>query len=75
MGFVSTSAKDPKLAPINARAETVAISSMFRDAFRRHRCLIVANAFYVEAGRAQADAIPHPPPLEPPVRLCRGSGP
>ena len=45
-GFVSTSAKEPKLAPINARAETVATSSMFRDAFRRHRCLVVADGFY-----------------------------
>ena len=45
-GFVSSSAKDPMPAPINARAETVATSSMFRDAFRRHRCLVVADGFY-----------------------------
>jgi putative SOS response-associated peptidase YedK len=45
-GFVSPSAKDPKLAPINARAETLATSSMFKDAFRRHRCLVVADGFY-----------------------------
>jgi putative SOS response-associated peptidase YedK len=31
---------------INARAETVAEASAFRDAFEAHRCLIVADGFY-----------------------------
>jgi putative SOS response-associated peptidase YedK len=31
---------------INARTETVAEASAFRDAFRTHRCLIVADGFY-----------------------------
>jgi putative SOS response-associated peptidase YedK len=31
---------------INARAETVAEAAAFRDAFRMHRCLIVADGFY-----------------------------
>jgi putative SOS response-associated peptidase YedK len=45
-GFTPSFAKEPKLTPINARAETVATSPMFRDAFRRRRCLIVADGFY-----------------------------
>src|SRR5215218_7200773 len=40
-------AKDPKGArqPINARAETVAGSPMFREAYAKRRCLVLANAF------------------------------
>jgi putative SOS response-associated peptidase YedK len=32
--------------PINARAETVATTGMFRDAFLKRRCLVLAQAFY-----------------------------
>lgn len=32
--------------PINARAETVNTSGMFRSAFAKRRCLVPANAFY-----------------------------
>jgi putative SOS response-associated peptidase YedK len=32
--------------PVNARAETVATSGMFRNAFARRRCLVPAAAFY-----------------------------
>jgi putative SOS response-associated peptidase YedK len=34
------------LRPINARAETVAKSGMFRRAVEQRRCLVPADAFY-----------------------------
>jgi putative SOS response-associated peptidase YedK len=39
-------AKDKKLAPINAKAETAADQPMFRAAFRQRRCLIPADGYY-----------------------------
>ena len=36
----------PKAQPINARAETVSTSGMFRQAFARRRCIIPADGFY-----------------------------
>ena len=41
--------------PINARAETVATSGMFKSVFARRRCLVPADAFYewkpIEGGK------------------------
>ncbi|MGE0714582.1 MAG: SOS response-associated peptidase [Alphaproteobacteria bacterium] len=47
-GLVPSWAKDRKIAwkLINARAETVATTSAFRQAFARRRCLVPADAFY-----------------------------
>jgi putative SOS response-associated peptidase YedK len=47
-GLVPHWADSPKDAArkINARAETVHDAPAFRDAFRRHRCLVPANGFY-----------------------------
>ena len=47
-GFLPYWITDPKQArrPINAKAETVATSGMFRDAFARRRCLVPAGAFF-----------------------------
>ncbi len=45
-GFRPHWMRESKLAPINARAETAGTSRIFRDAFRRTRCLIPADGFY-----------------------------
>lgn len=47
-GFIPAWAKDPASMPMlnNARGETVIVKPMFRQAFRRHRCLIPASGFY-----------------------------
>ena len=44
--------------PINARAETLATSRAFRDAFQRRRCLVIADGFY-EWRRAGAEKTPY----------------
>lgn len=47
-GLIPWWAKDAKLGNklINARAESVAGNSSFRDAFQRRRCLVAADGFY-----------------------------
>lgn len=47
-GLIPHWAKDEKIAysTINARSETAASKPAFRDAFRKQRCLVVADAFY-----------------------------
>ncbi len=47
-GLIPSWATDPAIGNrmINARAETIATKPAFRDAFRRRRCLIVADGFY-----------------------------
>jgi putative SOS response-associated peptidase YedK len=54
-GLVPSWSKDPKAgAPlINARADTVAVKPAFREAFRKRRCLIVADGFYEWAGEKE----------------------
>jgi putative SOS response-associated peptidase YedK len=56
-GLLPFFTKDPIHAkrPINARAETVMTSGMFRTAFARRRCMVPADAFYewkaIEGGK------------------------
>ena len=47
-GLIPSWSKDPAIGNrlINARAETAREKPSFRNAFRRHRCLIPANGFY-----------------------------
>jgi putative SOS response-associated peptidase YedK len=47
-GLLPYFTKDPVRArrPINARAETVQTSGMFKPAFAKRRCLVPADAFY-----------------------------
>lgn len=47
-GFLPFWAKDPVMAHkmINARAETIATKPAFRAAFKKHRCLVIADGFY-----------------------------
>lgn len=47
-GLIPSWAKDPEIGSrmINARAETLAEKPSFRAAFRRRRCLILADGFY-----------------------------
>jgi len=47
-GLIPSWAKDPQIGNrlINARAETLAEKPAFRAAFRRRRCLVLADGFY-----------------------------
>jgi putative SOS response-associated peptidase YedK len=46
--------KRPDVAPIHARAETVAENEWFRDAYRKRRCIVPMNSFFrrIRAGSA-----------------------
>lgn len=47
-GLVPYWASDPKIgySTINAKSETLTTSSVFREAFKRRRCLVPADGFY-----------------------------
>lgn len=47
-GLVPFWATDPKIASkhINARAETLTVKPAFKEAFKRRRCLVVADGFF-----------------------------
>lgn len=58
-GLIPSWAKDAKIGykMINARAETIAEKPSFRNAFKKRRCLVVADSFY-EWQRKGAEKIP-----------------
>lgn len=47
-GLIPAWATDPKIGykMINARAESITTKPSFKSAFKRHRCLIIADSFY-----------------------------
>jgi len=47
-GLIPSWAKDPSIGKkmFNARAETISEKPSFRSAFKKHRCLIIADGFY-----------------------------
>ena len=47
-GLIPSWSKDPTIGDrmINARAESLAVKPSFRNAYRRRRCLILADGFY-----------------------------
>lgn len=53
-GLIPPWSDDPRPGPINARAETAARRTMFRQAMRRRRCLIPADGFYEWMRRGKA---------------------
>ena len=65
----------PKPPPINAKAETVATRSMFREAYRRRRCIVPVDGFFewrAERGAKQPYAIAMQD--RSPFRPCRAVG-
>jgi len=60
-GLIPSWSKDPKIGSrmINARAETLAEKPSFRTAFRRRRCLILADGFY--EWRQEGQGLPKTP--------------
>ena len=73
-GLVPLWAKDPSFGPkcINARSETIATNKIFREAFERRRCLVLADAFY--EWRKVPGGKPAPYAVTPPEGLFAFAG-
>ncbi len=78
-GLVPHWVKDLKATrqPINARGESIATTSMFRDAYARRRCLVPADAFYEWQTVAETELLanlPTKPPAKLPWAIARADG-
>ena len=60
-GLIPRWAKDKKIGyrTINARGETVASKNSYRAAFKRRRCLVLADGFYEWKRLSKKEKIPH----------------
>lgn len=60
-GLIPSWAKDEKIGyrTINARAETLAEKPAFRSAFRRQRCLVLADGFFEWERQGKQKKLPH----------------
>jgi putative SOS response-associated peptidase YedK len=56
-GWWSKPLKEMRLATFNARSDTVASMPMFREAFKKRRCLIPASGFYEWQGVAEVASV------------------
>lgn len=73
-GLVPAWAPDPSIGArlFNARGETVASKPSFRAAFRRHRCLVVADGFYEWTPRTRGHRAHWLHPREAPLLAFAG---
>jgi putative SOS response-associated peptidase YedK len=73
-GLIPPWAKDVRKErkPINARAETIASSPLFKGAFARHRCLVPAAAFF--EWRRLGDGSPGAAKRKQPYAVARADG-
>ncbi len=76
-GLIPSWAKDKKIGASlnNARSDGVASKPSFRAAFKRRRCLILADGFYEwKKGTDSQATLPYSHGRWRPVRLCRPVG-
>jgi putative SOS response-associated peptidase YedK len=66
-GLVPSWAEDPSTGDrlINARAETVATTGSYKNAFRKRRCIVPADAFYEWTSKDKAPKLPKGTPRQP----------
>ena len=58
-GLIPSWAKDKKMAQINARADSASEKPMFRSAFKKRRCLVLADEYLVHEERTSFVARRH----------------